>query len=121
MIEPSLFDQPAYEPLRPAAQTAKAVTDEAVERAGAHADADWMVAAYEAVTRCAHLRPLFTTDHVHEKLNGEPARTHERRAMGAVMRRAAAAGLIEATDQYWPSIRAEAHRNPKRVWRSLVY
>ena len=101
--------------------TAKAVTDEAVERAGAHADADWASEAYDAVVRCAKLRPAFTTDHVHYYLTPSGARTHEKRAMGAVMRRAAAAGVIEATDQYWPSDRPEAHRNPKRVWRSLVY
>ena len=98
--------------------TAKAVTDEAVERAGAHADAAWLRSALAAVELAARGRSLFTTDDVYEYLEGS---THEPRAMGAVMRKAAAAGLCVATDYYRPSARPAAHQNPKRVWQSLVF
>jgi len=99
--------------------TAKAVTNEAVERAGAHADADWMAAALGAVEACAHGRSLFTTDDVYEYLTD--ASTHEPRAMGAVMRKAQAAGICQATEYYRPSSRPQAHQNPKRVWASLRF
>lgn len=95
----------------------KAVTDEAVERAGAHADADWMAAALGAVAACARRTSHFTTDDVYAYLTD--ASTHEPRAMGAVMRKAQAAGICQATDQYRPSSRPAAHQNPKRVWQSL--
>jgi hypothetical protein len=99
--------------------TAKAVTDEAVERAGAHADGDWMAAALGAVESCARGRSLFTTDDVYEYLTD--ASTHEPRAMGAVMRKAQAAGICQATEYYRPSSRPQAHQNPKRVWQSLRF
>jgi len=97
--------------------TAHAVTDEAVERADAHADADWMAAALEAVESCAERHALFTTDDVYRYLSG--VATDEPRAMGAVMRKAQALGLCQATGDYRPSLRPQAHQNPKRVWQSL--
>jgi hypothetical protein len=93
--------------------------DAAILRADEHADRDWKQAAYDAVSDLALFCEHFTTDDVHERL-GDDVRTHEKRAMGAIMRRAARDGLIEATDRYVESARPEAHRNPKRVWRSLV-
>jgi hypothetical protein len=93
--------------------------DDGIRRADEHADRDWKRAAYEAVSNLALFREHFTTDDVHELL-GDAVSTHEKRAMGAIMRRAARDGLIEATDRYVASDRPEAHRNPKRVWRSLV-
>lgn len=48
------------------------------------------------------------------------ARTHEPRALGALMREAARAGDIEATDAWALSERVACHRRPLRVWRSLL-
>lgn len=92
--------------------------DDGIRRADEHADRDWKDAAYAAVVELAHRRQVFTTDSVHEIIGD--VSTHEKRAMGAIMRRAARDGLIVATDRYVASDRSEAHRNPKRVWRSLV-
>lgn len=46
---------------------------------------------------------------------------HEPRLLGPVMRAAATAGYIVPTDEFRLSARPEAHRNPKRVWRSQLY
>lgn len=100
------------------AQLGAKLADDGIRRADEHADRDWKQEAYEAVADLALFCDHFTTDDVHERLAG--ATTHEPRAMGAIMRRAARDGLIEATDRYVASDRAVAHRNPKRVWRSLV-
>jgi len=108
MVQETMFD----------ANLGAILRDDGIRRADEHADRDWKQAAYEAVVELAHRRQVFTTDSVHE-LIGDVS-THEKRAMGAIMRRAARDGLIEATDSYAPSDRPEAHRNPKRLWRSLV-
>lgn len=92
--------------------------DEGIRRADEHAAQDWKDAAYEAVSDLALFCDYFTTDDVHERLGD--VTTQELRAMGAIMKRAARDGLIAATDRYVASDRAVAHRNPKRVWRSLV-
>ena len=92
--------------------------DDGIGRADEHADREWKDAAYEAVSDLALFCEHFTTDDVHERLGD--VHTHDKRAMGAIMLRAARDGLIVATDRYVASDRAVAHRNPKRVWRSLV-
>jgi hypothetical protein len=96
------------------------ITNEAVERVERNADERWKFAALTAVIYLSHRRAEFTTDDVAEFLSHTDVTTHEPRAMGAVMRRAARQGFIVATDRYRPSTRPQAHQNPKRVWRSLV-
>jgi len=61
----------------------------------------------------------FTTDDV-LKLMDKAVTTHEPKAWGAVMLRAAKIGWCETTDRYGPSDKTSSHRRPKRVWRSLV-
>lgn len=92
--------------------------DDAIRRADEHADADWKQAAYQAVADLALFCDYLTTDDVHERLEG--VSTHELRALGAIMKRAARDGLIAPTDRYLPTLRASAHARPVRVWRSLV-
>lgn len=101
---------------------AQAATDKAIERVEAHADADWKAAAFEAVVWLAERRAELTTDGVWAALDrlDPDAATHERRAMGPIMRQAVREGVIEATDRYHISVRPECHGNPKRVWRSLI-
>ncbi len=108
--QPNLFD----------ALLGKSLADAAIERVDEHANEEWKSAALDAVSLCASAYSLFTTDQVYEVLVRYDVETHERRAMGAIMRRAKTAGWIAPTDDYWPTARPEAHRNPKRVWRSLI-
>lgn len=61
-------------------------------------------------------RDYFTTDDVWRVL-GQPL---ESRAMGAVMQRAARAGVCARTNMTKDSDRPVCHRNTKRVWRSLL-
>jgi hypothetical protein len=96
---------------------ALAATDEAIERAGDHADGNWSARALEAVRRVALRKSTFIVDEVWHELGEEPA---EPRAMGAVMRRAADAGIIIATADWQASERVTAHRNPRKIWQSLI-
>ena len=94
--------------------------DLAIDRVGQAADPDWLDLAAAAIKHLAETRPAFTSDQVWQQVAGaSPPR--EPRALGVVMRRAAKAGLIEATGRWIASGRVAAHSNPKRIWRSLVY
>jgi hypothetical protein len=101
--------------------TVAQVTTEAIEKAQRGADPSWLTTARTAVLYVAKTRPFFTTDEVWDKLRWdkvEPPR--EPRALGAVMRSMKAEGLITPTGDYRQSGRAEAHSNPKMLWRSTV-
>lgn len=95
-----------------------ATSREAIDRAERNADDDWLTAANATVRRLAFTHDEFTTDDVWAVLDRLPVDTHERRALAAVMRRAARRGLIATTDRYTPSQRTACHGRPVRVWRS---
>lgn len=100
------------------APSAKIVAIAKVEQ---HADPSWLVSARQAVDNLAFLHDEFTTDLVWERLTlHDVPEPREPRAMGAVMRKAAADGLIEATGDYRQSTREVNHNRPVMVWKSLV-
>lgn len=97
------------------------LADEAIARADEHAEPDWRDVAFAAVKRLAARHVRFTPDDVWAEMPDDAPTTHEGRAMGAVMRRAARAHLIAPTGEWVPSIRPEHHAGPKRVWRGLEW
>ncbi len=94
-----------------------AARDEALERVDEHADEDWKAHASDVIAMTAADLDEFTAEDVWARL--DPAlSTHEPRALGALMKRAAAAGVIVATDQWRVSSRTACHNRPMRVWRA---
>jgi hypothetical protein len=93
--------------------------DEAIERAGDAADAEWWQAAVSAVVFCAHRSGTFTTDDVWVMIPAE-FQTREPRALGAVMRNLQDQGVISPTGEYRPTQRPKAHGRPVRVWRGRL-
>ena len=102
------------------ATTEEAARDRAITRAGQGADPRWLQAAADAVEHAARHRDHLTTDDVWDLLDTQEYETPEPRAMGAVMRRAKANGLVEPTERMTPGRRAGSHRRPVRQWRSLI-
>lgn len=98
-----------------AAQVAKV---EAIERVERNADEQWKRYTLGVIQGLAMMGGEFTTDDVWQQLEGAPVQTHEPRAMGAVIKQAAAAGFIKATDGWATSQRPECHGRPIKVWRS---
>lgn len=93
----------------------------ALAKVEANADPAWLDIAAFGVSQLAASRDAFTTDDVWEWLDrNTPLRPHEPRAMGAVMRKSAAAGTIEASGLYEQSSREVNHNRPVMIWRSLV-
>jgi hypothetical protein len=100
--------------------SAEVARDEAVARVEEHASADWLAAAATAVGMLAMFYPEFTTDDVWECLV-EVEATHEPRALGPVMMKAARRGLIRKTDRVQNSRRPQCHARPVAVWSSLIH
>jgi hypothetical protein len=96
--------------------------DEAINRVNEHAEPIWKRAALMAIRSIAVEQTELTTDDVwlwlHEMAIETP---HEPRALGAMMVKAARAGLISPTDRTRKSLRPVCHANPKRVWQSNVW
>lgn len=94
--------------------------DEAISQVESAMDRQWKHIALAAVRVLAERGDPFTTDDVWAKVEGlSLATTHEPRAMGAVMQRAAKLGLIKATDRTVQSRRPRCHARPVRVWMPL--
>ena len=66
------------------------------------------------------LRDEFTTDDVWDILDGYAMSTHERRAMGPVMKKAQKLGLVVPTGQFILSHRPVCNKRPVMVWKSAV-
>ena len=95
--------------------------DEAIDRVEAHTELNWADAALDAVRLTALALDSFIVDEVWVRISPDCGEEpHEPRAMGAVMRRARIAGWVEPTDDFQPSARVTAHRNPRRIWRSRL-
>ena len=93
--------------------------DEALVRVDRNAHEEWKDAALEAVYQAARVNRKFIVDEVWRYMPSS-VNTHDLRAMGPVMRRAIKAGWISSTDEYINSSRVTAHKNPRRIWQSLI-
>jgi hypothetical protein len=96
----------------PAGGDGRAAAEEALEAVYHGADPDWLRKAQAVVRHLADVGTPFTTDDVWKRVPPAP----EPRAIGAVVRWAAQAGLIVNTRTTRPSHRAECHGRPVTVW-----
>ena len=108
------------------AQAAEAEAEKVAAMATAelHASDRWNSAAYEAVVLVSGLLPTFTSRDAWEALakGGHDPIESERHptAMGAVMLRAARAGLIVKTGRYVETGFAASHNRPMAEWRATT-
>ena len=91
--------------------------DQGIERSHLASPDDWKAEAREAIRLTALRLPHFTVDDIWAGASKPP----EARALGALMLWAARQGWIEKTADFRPSAQPQAHRNPKQVWRSLIW
>lgn len=97
-----------------------AVTNEAIERAGNHADLDWKIEARFALEACIAAYEYLTTDDVWQLLDERGVHsTHEPRAMGALIREQQKLRRITPTGRYKKSSRIECHNRPVMIWETL--
>jgi hypothetical protein len=103
---------------------AKAAKKEAMERVEANADRAWYHLMLELVRQICVDRPRFTTDEAFERydaIEGDKPATHETKAMGPVMLRAAKLGYCRKTNTTENSNRKSCHNRPLAIWESLIH
>lgn len=94
----------------------------AIEHADYATNPLWRDRALDAVLAVAKSHREFTTDLVWLELSKtDGMSTPEPRAMGPIMITAVKRGWCRPTDRFKPTDRPAAHRNPKRVYVSLLY
>lgn len=98
----------------------------AMDQVETNANRVWLDFMFEIVWLTCHANERFTTDDVMElygrAINRDKPTTHELRAMGPVMLRAAKAGFCRKADcKAVPSRRKSLHASPRAVWQSLIY
>jgi hypothetical protein len=95
--------------------------DDAIARAGAHAEAQWRECCRAAIEFVAATHAEFTSDDVWDVLRKffDPVpTTHEPRALGAIMRQAERDAICVPLSKWRLSKRPQCHRRPVRVWWS---
>jgi hypothetical protein len=96
----------------------------AIAKVRRNANPEWMQMMLGHVRAVATTTPEFTTDAVFDYAqrvaSADDPVTHELRAMGAVMTRAAKEGFVVRTEAYHKSKRKSCHNRPLAVWRSLL-
>jgi hypothetical protein len=94
-----------------------------MSRADASGNPDWKVFMYSLIEEVAKTRKMFTSDDVFdlaEKRKGPD--THELRAFGPLMMRAAKSRICrKANVAAVPSRRSSLHASPRTVWESLIH
>jgi len=110
-----------------AARTEQAMLakDRGMAEVAENADQAWSDLMLELVRLTCLEQPRFTADDVSDRfemLEGARPSTHEPRALGPVMMRAAKAGYCRKADTApIPSRRRSLHASPRAVWESLIY
>jgi hypothetical protein len=100
-----------------------AETKEAIQKAKDHANALWMDTAYSVGVMHARRFPKFSSADIDIAMQHDfpGVSTHEKRAMGAVIRRLMRERVVEKTTEIVQDPRRNCHNQNKRVLRSLLY
>jgi hypothetical protein len=94
---------------------------EAMERSERHANAAWAMGMLEAIRLTCRCMRRFNTDHVLKFYTGKET-THDLRALGPLMRRAAKAGYCKkASCAAVNTTRRSRHAAPLNMWDSLIF
>jgi hypothetical protein len=95
---------------------------EGMQRAARSCNPIWWAWMLERVQEVARRKPYFNTDDIERlRQDRQGPRTHEKRAMGPLMKYAQKLGYCEPTDQWVSSSQDVNHRRPMTVWYSLIY
>lgn len=95
------------------------LTDKAIEEGYDAANAEWRAMALEQVYRVALRKEEFTANDVRDLVENSPLKTHDKRAMGGVMKTAQKMGWIHPSGRSIPS--KVGHLVPILIWESKIF
>ena len=104
-------------------QAGRDARDRAIQRVEDAADATFVVAFTEQVRHFAARGVPFTSADARDRLRWRRphVKTHDDRAIGAVMKSLHKAGIIEPTGRYISQQRKRNHCRPLREWRGVAH
>ena len=120
MIQSDIFTTLAIQSNREDS-SAKELTEEAIRRAGEHANEEWKMECIEAIRDICIRKQEFTMDDVWDALRGSECHTEESRALGAIILEAARRKYCRNTGRYIKSRLKVRHSRPIQIWESLLY
>lgn len=94
-------------------------TEAAIARVDAAADKRWKERAKLELVRLATSMVTFSANDLTVAMDRTNEKTHEKRAIGPIMRWGAAENLIKKTGEFVPGI--YGHCKPTPVWKSKIY
>lgn len=95
------------------------VTDKAIGRGYKNANKEWKEMALACVRTVCENRHQFTMNDVRGLIDISPIKTHDKRAIGGIIKKAKKLKWIEPTGQ---SIMSKVgHKSPLQIWRSKLY
>ena len=92
---------------------------EGIEQGIENAAVDWKSYAMECVIAVARRKELFTVNDVRDLVKHSPFQTHDRRAMGGVMKYSQRMGFIEPSGG--EIVNKTGHGTKIQIWKSLIY
>jgi hypothetical protein len=119
MSTTSIRDEALETPRAQYSRDADIATQHAINQSEKHAHDAWRAYAINAVERVARLRAEFTVDAVRYLVERSHFKTHDKRAMGGVIKTAQRNGWISPTGKTVPS--KVGHKTPMQIWRSNIY
>jgi len=94
-------------------------TEVAIDQGLQNSDIAWRRLAMEKLYQICKCHQTFTMNDVRPFLKGLPAKTHDNRAVGGIVRTALKVGWIERTNEEIES--KVGHKSPLQIWRSMIY
>ena len=94
--------------------------DVAIRQVDENANVSWKDAAYAVGILLARQNETLISEEIMARIP-QGFQTHEKRAMGAVMKRLQKGGFITPTDRFVKSPSPVGHGRPSRVWASQVF
>lgn len=96
--------------------------ESALSQVDANASDGFKTLALQVVQQVAAENYEFTVDLPRERFaaNHPNVKPHEPRAWGVIMRTARTRKFITPTERFQPTTQVKSHRQPRRIWRSLL-
>lgn len=95
------------------------VTNKAIDQGYENADNSWKIMALECVKQVCLTHATFTMNDVRWLSDASPIKTHDKRAMGGIMKTAKSLGWIVLTGEVIVS--KVGHKSLLQVWKSKLY
>lgn len=118
-LPPGVTQEQLDEQFKDSPEEIRDVTEKAIERGLYFANPEWKNMALSCVEAVCLKKATFTTNDVRWLVEASPIKTHDKRAMGGIMKKAEKLGWIVQTGL---TVRSKVgHGVPLQIWKSKLF